>query len=188
MPLRPFRPGGAPQAPRIVVVMGVSGSGKSTVGTALARRLGWTFVDGDGFHTPEHVASMRSGLALSEADRAPWLAAIGAWIGARLDAGGTGVVACSALRRVHREVLAAGRREVGIVYLKGDEALIAARIGARTGHFMPAGLLASQFAALEEPGPGEDVLSVAIEGTPDAVAADIAHRLGLAPARTGEGP
>lgn len=161
--------------------MGVSGSGKSTVGEALARRLGWPFLDADDLHTPAHVALMRSGQALTDAERAPWLAAVAAWIGARLDAGGTGIVACSALRRRYRDILAAGRPEVRFAYLKGDPALVAARIGARHGHFMPPSLLASQFATLEEPTADEAAATVPIEGTPEALAGTIARRLGLMP-------
>lgn len=129
--------------PRIIIVMGVSGSGKSTVAGLLAERLGWDFVDGDAFHSPDHVARMRDGHALDDADRAPWLAAMAAWIGIRLETGKPGVLACSALKRAYRDALIQGRAGIRIVYLDGDRDLIAARIARRTGHFMPAALLDS---------------------------------------------
>ncbi len=139
--------------PQVLVVMGVSGSGKSTVAALIAEKLGWIFVDGDSFHTPEHVAKMRAGHALDDADRAPWLARIAAWIQQRLDAGESGVVVCSALRRAYRDVLTRGSRRVRLVYLDGDKALIARRLAERQGHFMSPYLLDSQFATLEVPGP-----------------------------------
>lgn len=165
--------------PRIVVVMGVSGSGKSTVGAELARRLGWRFVDGDDFHSPEHVARMHAGIALDDAARAPWLAAVAGWIRERLSAGETGVVACSALRRAYRDTLAAKNADVRFAYLKGDKAMLAARIAGRHGHFMPASLLDSQFATLEEPEPDEAAVEVGIADRPETIAAEIARRLGL---------
>ena len=165
--------------PTILVVMGVSGSGKSTVGALLAQRLDWPFADGDDFHAPEHVAKMRAGHALDDADRAPWLAAIAGWIGERLARGQSGVIVCSALKRAYREAIVGGRAQARIVYLEGSRVLIAERLAHRRGHFMPAGLLDSQFAALEEPGPGEDPITVGIEEGPDAIAASVAARLGF---------
>ena len=166
--------------PRVVVVMGVSGCGKSTVGARLAALLGWDFAEGDGFHSADHVARMRAGVALSDADRAPWLRAIAAWIGHRLVADAPGIVACSALRRSYRETLAGGSGAVGFAYLKGGRATIARRVAARRGHFMPESLLDSQFALLEEPGPGERTATVAIEAGPDEAAGLIARAFGLA--------
>lgn len=163
-------------APTILMVMGVSGSGKSTVGTLLAQRLDWPFADGDDLHTPEHIAKMQAGRALNDADRAPWLAAIAAWIDERR-AGG--VIVCSALKRAYRDAIVRGRPQVRIVYLQGSRALIAQRLRQRRGHFMPAGLLDSQFSALEEPGPDEAPITVGIEEGPDAIAASIAARLGF---------
>lgn len=158
-------------AARVLVVMGVSGSGKSAVAALIAERLGWIFVDGDSFHTPEHVAKMHAGLALDDEDRAPWLARIAVWIQQRLEAGESGVVVCSALRKAYRAVLTRGsRRAVRIVYLDGDEALIARRLAARHGHFMSPRLLASQFAALEVPGPDECPITVSIDDTPEGIA------------------
>lgn len=175
-------PDEAPQAelrdPTVLVMMGVSGSGKSTVAALLAGRLGWPFADGDDFHTPEHIARMRAGHPLDDAARAPWLARIGAWIDARLAAGESGLIACSALRRAYRDALVRGRESVRIVYLEGGRALIAERLGRRRGHFMPARLLDSQFAALEPPGPEERPITVGIEEGPEAIAATIASRLG----------
>jgi gluconokinase len=164
--------------PRVLVVMGVSGSGKSTVAEAIARRLGWTFVDGDAFHSPEHVAKMHAGQPLTDADRAPWLARIGDWIGARLAAGEPGVVVCSALRRSYRESLAQGRPAVRFVYLEGDRALIERRLAARAGHFMPPALLDSQFATLEPPGPDERPITVGIRETPERIAEQVVAMLG----------
>ncbi|NEU11395.1 gluconokinase [Methylobacterium sp. BTF04] len=163
----------------VIVVMGVSGSGKSTVAERLAARLGWAFVDGDSFHSAAHVAKMRGGHPLDEDDRAPWLAAIATWIDARLQAHEPGIVVCSALRRSYRDALVRGRDAVRIVYLDGDRALIERRLAHRRGHFMPASLLDTQFAILEPPGPEENAVVVGIEAGSDLIAATIAARLGL---------
>lgn len=163
---------------RVLVVMGVSGSGKSTVAALIAERLGWIFVDGDSFHTPEHVAKMHAGLALDDADRAPWLARIAVWIRQRLETGESGVVVCSALRRAYRDVLTRGdRKAVRIVYLEGDKALIAGRLVQRHGHFMSPRLLDSQFATLEAPGPDEHPITVGIDDTPEGIAQRVLARL-----------
>ena len=172
----------AARAPRVLVVMGVSGSGKSTVAALVAERLGWIFVDGDSFHTPEHVAKMHAGIALDDEDRAPWLARIAAWIRQRLEAEESGVVVCSALRRAYRDVLTGGRRHgarnaVRIVYLEGDRALIAGRLADRHGHYMSPRLLDSQFATLEPPGPDEDPITVGIAEAPEAIAGRVVDRL-----------
>ncbi|WP_426313673.1 gluconokinase [Methylobacterium fujisawaense] len=161
---------GTAAAGQVLVVMGVSGSGKSTVAALIAETLGWIFVDGDSFHTPEHVAKMHAGLALDDADRAPWLARIATWIQQRLDAGESGVVACSALRRAYRDVLNRGSQRVRLVYLDGDRTLIAQRLAERQGHFMPPRLLDSQFAALEIPGADEHPITVGIRESPEAIA------------------
>lgn len=162
---------------QVLVVMGVSGSGKSTVAALVAERLGWIFVDGDGFHTPEHIAKMHAGIALDDEDRAPWLARIATWIRQRLEAGESGVIVCSALRRAYRDVLTGGSRRVRIVYLEGDRALIAARLAGRHGHFMPPGLLESQFAVLEPPGPDEHAIVVGIAESPGSLADRIVARV-----------
>jgi len=134
----------------IILVMGVTGSGKTTVGKMLASRLGWVFLDADNFHSAENVEKMRRGIPLSDADRGPWLAAIHAELvkcaGEKVDA----VLACSALKESYRERLGAGV-EMRIVYLKGTYGEIAARLQRRTGHFAGDGILAGQFADLEEP-------------------------------------
>jgi gluconokinase len=132
----------------VVVIMGVSGSGKTTIAALLAGRLQWEFEDGDWLHPAANVDKMHSGVALTDEDRRPWLQAIAAWIDQTRRAGRHGVVACSALKRRYRDVLIGARPDVRLVYLKGDEALIARRIAARHGHFMPAALLHSQFEAL----------------------------------------
>ena len=179
--------GKAAGAARVLVVMGVSGSGKSTVAALIAGRLGWIFVDGDSFHTPEHVAKMQAGLALDDEDRAPWLARIAVWIRQRLEAGESGVVVCSALRRAYRDVLTRGsRRAVRIVYLDGDKALIAARLAGRHGHFMSPRLLDSQFATLEVPGPDEHPITVGIDDTPEGIADRVVAQLADA-SHTAEG-
>lgn len=162
---------------QVLVVMGVSGSGKSTVAALVAEQLGCVFVDGDSFHTPEHIAKMHAGFALDDEDRAPWLARIAAWIRQRLEAGESGVIVCSALRRAYRDVLTGGSRRVRIVYLEGDRALIAARLAKRHGHFMPPGLLDSQFAVLEPPGPEEHPITVGIAESPERIADAILARL-----------
>jgi gluconokinase len=151
------------EIPRVLVVMGVSGSGKTTVGAMLAGRLGWEFVDGDDFHPAANVAKMHAGHSLTDEDRWPWLDAIARWIDAVRGTGGHGIVACSALRRAYRDRLVDGRRDVALVFLEGDERLIAARQGARHGHYMPASLVASQFAALEPPGADERMIEVSVE-------------------------
>lgn len=178
---------GSPELPPVVlIVMGVSGSGKSTIAEALADRLGAEFADGDAFHPAANVEKMRAGIPLTDADRGPWLAAIAAWIGARLAAGRSGVVACSALRRAYRRVLVAGRADVELVYLHGGRDLIAARIGGRRGHYMPASLLDSQFATLEEPGPDERPIVAEIDADPDAITEAVMAT--LAARRTTDGP
>jgi carbohydrate kinase (thermoresistant glucokinase family) len=161
----------------ILVVMGVSGAGKTTVGELIAERLGWPFVDGDDLHPQANIDKMRSGVPLTDADRGPWLAAIGDWIDARAKVAQPGVVACSALKRAYRDRLRDGRPQVRIVYLRGAQPEIAERLAHRAGHFWPAKLLASQFADLEEPGPDENPIVVDIGATPEAVAKAVIGRL-----------
>jgi len=141
--------------PPVLVVMGVSGAGKSTIAKAVAERLGWRFLEGDELHPAANVAKMKSGRPLDDADRAPWLAAIAAWIDRQAQAGVPAIVACSALKRRYRQVLTDGRPFVRIVYAEGDRELIRARLEARKGHYFPPALLDSQFADLEPPGPDE---------------------------------
>jgi len=171
--------------PRVIVLMGVAGAGKSTVGEALSAALGWPFRDADSFHPPANVEKMSRGLPLDDADRAPWLAAIARWIDGRLAAGEPGIVSCSALKRAYRQRIIGARDGVRLVYLAGDRELIAGRLAARKGHFMPASLLDSQLATLEEPGPEERALVVSIVPSPEEVAVSIVGALGLAPAAGG---
>jgi gluconokinase len=137
--------------PLVLIVMGVSGCGKSTVGALLAKRLGARFADGDAFHPAENVAKMAAGRPLDDADRAPWLAALRAEVARALQDGEHLVLACSALRATYRDLLAVDPRRVAFIFLKGSPALLAERTAARTDHFMPPALLASQLATLEEP-------------------------------------
>lgn len=161
----------------VLLLMGVSGAGKTTTGKRLASRLGWTFRDADEFHPPENIAKMSAGLPLTDADRWPWLDAIGHWIDAQRGHGGRAIVTCSALRRVYRDRLMHGRPEVKLVFLKGSKALIADRLSRRAGHFMPPALLQSQFDALEEPRRDERALVVDIALPPRIVIAKILHHV-----------
>ena len=165
--------------PVVLVVMGVSGSGKSTVAALLAARLGWAFEEGDALHPPANVAKMHAGHPLDDADRAPWLAKIADWVDARLDAGESAVVTCSALKRSYRALI--DRRGTGVVFvfLTGTRETIAARLAARQGHFMPPGLLDSQIATLEPPGANEPEIEVEIGGSPQAIADAVVAALGL---------
>ena len=163
----------------VVVVMGVSGSGKTTIAALLAGRLRWEFEDGDWLHPEANVAKMHRGIALTDEDRWPWLRAIAAWIDEKRREGRHGALACSALKRSYREVLIGERRDVRLVYLKGDEALIARRITTRHGHFMPATLLHSQFEALEEPGEDERPLTISITERPTEIVSRIVRELGV---------
>ena len=158
----------------VIVLMGVSGTGKTEVGTRLAKALGAEFIEGDDYHPPANVAKMRSGVPLDDTDRQPWLETLSREIAAWLDAGEPVVLACSALKQRYRDILKAGRPGVRFVYLKGDAALIRSRIEGRRGHYMPASLLKSQLAALEEP---TDAITVGIEGSPDAIVAEIEKAL-----------
>ena len=159
--------------------MGVSGSGKTTVGEALAARLGWPFEEGDKLHPEANIDKMRAGIPLTDADRAPWLAAVAAWIDERRREGTGGIVSCSALKRAYRRVVIGTRKGVRLVYLRGDQDLIAKRIAARRHHFMPPSLLRSQFDILEEPGPDEDAIVVDIAPAPHEIVAAILHALAL---------
>ena len=170
--------------PSVIVMMGVSGSGKSTIASMLAHRLHWIYEDGDWFHPEANVEKMHHGEPLTDQDRWPWLRAIAAWIDNTRKAGNHGVVACSALKRAYRDILVGERRDVQIVYLKGDRELIARRIAARDDHFMPASLLDSQFAALEEPTADERPIVVSIAPHPREIVDDIVAKLGIAEAAT----
>ena len=161
---RPERPATPPPA---VVVTGVSGSGKSTVGAALAGRLGWDWADGDAFHPGSNIAKMAAHEPLTDADRLPWLDELGRWIDKEAAAGRPAVLACSALKRSYRDRLRAGRRQVRMVYLVVDLKTLHQRLSDRRGHMFHADMLGSQLSTLEPPAPDEDVLMVQSAGTPD---------------------
>jgi gluconokinase len=163
--------------------MGVSGSGKSTIATALAERLGWTFEDGDRFHPASNVAKMHAGHPLTDEDRWPWLQAIAGEIDRVCRAGGHVVIACSALKRAYRVLLVHGRTDVRIVFLEGTQALIADRLARRKGHFMPPGLLDSQFKTLEPPQADENPVTVSIDAPVETIVAHIVRQ--LAPSLSG---
>ncbi len=173
-----------PVAPAVVIVMGVSGSGKSTIGAMLAAHLSWPFEDGDCFHPAANVEKMHKGIPLTDEDRRPWLGAIADRIDRIRRGGGHGVLACSALKRRYRDVLIGDRRDVRLVYLAGEEALIARRIAARHEHFMPPSLLHSQFEALEAPGQDEHPVTVSIAPTPREIVARIVRSLDVSGGRT----
>lgn len=164
--------------PLVLIVMGVAGAGKSTVAAQLATGLGWPFLEGDDLHSPANVEKIRGGRPLSDADRLPWLRAIAASIDGWRGAGQSGVVACSALKRVYRDILIGERPNVRLVYLEGSRELIRRRLATRHSHFMPAALLDSQFTALEPPGAEEHPITVGIDGEPGEIVATILRRLG----------
>jgi carbohydrate kinase (thermoresistant glucokinase family) len=170
--------------PSVIVVMGVSGSGKTTIGALLAGMLHWQFADGDDFHPSENLRKMKSGVPLTDEDRLPWLRAIASWISEMRDSGRHGVIACSALKRSYRALLSGGHDDVRLVYLRGDADLIARRMAARHEHFMPVALLKSQLDALEEPGPEEHALTVSIAAPPLEIASRIIAKLRLDPLRS----
>lgn len=167
--------------------MGVSGAGKTAVGTGLAARLGWDFIEGDRFHPPANVAKMKSGQPLDDADRAPWLAALARAIDDCRGRGGHAVLTCSALKKRYRDIIIGDRPDVRLVYLEGSEARVAERVAARHGHFMPASLLASQFAALEPPAADERPIVASIEPPIAAIVDQILAALQMDPAQQGRG-
>ncbi len=172
----------AETTPCALVLMGVSGSGKSTVAEALAERIGWRCEDGDKFHPASNVAKMSAGQPLTDDDRWPWLKAIADEIDRLCGKGQPAVIACSALKRAYRNVLTHGRDDVRIVFLDGTQELIAGRLAARKGHFMPPGLLDSQFSALERPTLDEGTVTISIDATVDAIVDNIVAKLNLDPA------
>jgi gluconokinase len=156
----------------IVLVMGVSGAGKTTLGELLAKRLGWRFIEGDDYHPPANVAKMAAGVPLEDADRWPWLDALNRRLRGEKDA----IVACSALKESYRRRLLAGIGDARVVYLHADKALIAARVAARKHRYMPASLLDSQFATLEPPAAA---IAIDVSGEPHACISKIVAALGL---------
>jgi gluconokinase len=166
----------------IVVIAGVAGSGKTTVGQLLASRLGWVFADGDEFHPAANVAKMATGVPLTDADRWPWLRAMMDWITQRADAGESAVLACSALKGRYRDLLRSAGPDVHMVFLVIPHDVDEARLGLREGHFFPRQLLDTQYADLELPQPSEPVLMVPATGTREEIVAGIIRRLNLRPA------
>ncbi len=164
----------------IILVIGVSGSGKSTVGEHLSQKLGMDFMEGDSFHSAAEIAKMKSGQGLTDKDRWPWLGrmheAIEQYVAERKGV----VVACSGLRKAYRDLLIGGVPNTRLVYLRGDKQVIAARMHQRKGHFMPPSLLDSQFETLEEPGPDEHALVINVENTVDDTLRDVVKALGAA--------
>ena len=163
----------------LIVVMGVAGSGKTTVASHLAEKLGVPFVEGDSLHPAANVRKMASGIPLTDEDRWPWLQAIADEIDRVSEAGDRAVIACSALKRAYRDILVHGRKDVRIIYLEGSQQLIADRLAKRKGHFMPAGLLDSQFKTLEPPTPDENPVTVSIDAPVDAIIDDIVRKLDI---------
>jgi gluconokinase len=166
--------------PVVLVFMGVSGCGKTTVAAILAGRLGWRFEEGDALHPQSNIEKMEAGQPLTDDDRAPWLERVAEWVDERLDTHENGLITCSALKRSYRDVI--NRRGSGVVfvYLAGSKETIAARLAARHGHFMPSSLLDSQFADLEEPTPDEPEIRLDVGPAPGVIAQEILVELGLA--------
>ena len=160
----------------IIILMGVSGSGKTTIGELLSEALVWKFYDADDFHPPANVEKMSRGVALNDDDRSIWLDRLSNLIGEIIGRGESAVLACSALKQAYRQQLAGGREEARFVYLKGDYELLKRRLGDRRGHYFNPDLLASQFDTLEEP---EGAITVEVDDDPDTIVANIRRALGL---------
>ena len=167
--------------PRVLVVMGVSGSGKTTIAEHLASHLGWTFQEGDVLHPAANVAKMRAGTPLTDADRAPWLATIAAWVADRVASGNPGIITCSGLKRAYRDQITAGQPGVWLVYLHADRRTLEQHVQARHHEFMPATLLDSQLSTLEPPGPDEAVIEVDVSASVEDTVAHILSRLPAQP-------
>jgi gluconokinase len=165
--------------PRHIVVMGISGSGKTTIATRLAEQLGWAFAEADEFHPAANIEKMSAGTPLTDEDRWPWLEAMREWMSTQARAGRSTVVTCSALRRVYRDLLVQAEGDVSFVHLSGDPVLIAERMKTRSGHFMPASLLPTQISTLEPLEDDEPGMALENTGTPDEVTTRITRELGL---------
>lgn len=164
-------------APAVLLLMGVSGSGKSTIALELQHVLGWPFQEGDDLHPPANVEKMRSGQPLNDADRLPWLQAIARWIDGQLAGHQPGIITCSALKRAYRDITIGSRQGLRLVYLKGDEHLIHDRIAKRTHRYMPASLLRSQFETIEEPTADEHPIVVPVRQSVAETAAEVLKQL-----------
>jgi ribose 5-phosphate isomerase A len=173
--------------PPVLVIMGVSGVGKSTIAEELAARLGWPFEEGDALHPEVNIAKMHAGIPLTDADREPWLQRLAAWIDAQRAKKQPGIITCSALKRSYREVIIGDRPEVRLVYLRGGRDLNAEHLAGRHGHFMPASLLQSQIDTLEGPDPHEDPLTVDVGPPASQVADEIIRLLGASRGHRPEG-
>lgn len=167
--------------PQHLVVMGVAGSGKTTVATLLAARLGWTFAEADEFHPQANIDKMSAGIPLTDDDRWPWLESMRDWLTTQAEAGRSTVVTCSALKRAYRDVLRGATGRVRFVHLAAPAEAIGDRLGHRSGHFMPVSLLPSQFATLQPLLSTEDGVTVDAEGTPESVADAALAALDLGP-------
>jgi ribose 5-phosphate isomerase A len=165
-------------SPPILVIMGVSGSGKTTIAEELSARLGWPFEDGDSLHPETNIAKMHAGMPLTDADRLPWLARVAAWIDGQRAKRKPGIIACSALKRAYRQTIIGDRPEVRLVYLRGGRDLMAEHLSGRHGHFFPPELLRSQIDTLEEPDPGEEPMTVDASASAEQVADTIIRLLG----------
>ena len=161
----------------LYVVMGVSGSGKSLIGAAFARALGVEFVEGDNYHSAANVQRMKGGIPLTDKDREQWLRALAARLREAKDAGTGVVMACSALKRSYRDILRAAAKDLRFVFLRGERTLIGQRLAGRTGHYMPASLLESQLATLEDPSPDEDAWVIDITESPEDLVAALVARV-----------
>jgi gluconokinase len=161
----------------VLLVCGVSGSGKTTIGTLLAKRLGWAYAEADSFHPAANVAKMAAGHPLNDADRKPWLAAIGTFIDETTTARRPAVVSCSALKRAYRDQLRAGRPNVHLIFLDAPIDVVRKRLEDRHGHFFPAELLESQYRDLEAPAPEEHVLHIPVGGSPDPTPDSVVDRI-----------
>jgi ribose 5-phosphate isomerase A len=173
--------------PPVLVVMGVSGAGKTTVAQDLAARLGWAFEEGDSLHPEANIAKMHAGIPLTDADRLPWLDRVAAWIDGQRAKKQPGIITCSALKRSYRQIIIGDRPEVRLIYLRGGHDLMARHLAGRDGHFMPASLLQSQIDTLEEPDPSEDPLTVDVGRPSDQIAEEIIRLLGTSSV-VGESP